>query len=109
LEVSNEVKFFKEDYDRNNPICDGTKCTAVHNCIMKVWDLDKPGFVETETRRKIIQKLAEITVKANQEIAELFNQVKNASGAPLPKESPTFKLVMIQCPSQKFAETDYGD
>ena len=100
------VKSFADDYDRKNPICDGTKCDVIGSCVMNPWRKSQSGFVETKERKKIIQGLAEITVRANQEIARLFESVNNGQ---LPKKPPVFKLVMIDCSSHKPIPIDLGD
>lgn len=100
------VKSFADDYDRKNPICDGIKCDVIGSCVMKPWKDNQPGLVEKEERKEIIQGLAEITVRANQEIARLFESVNNGQ---LPKKPPVFKLVMIDCSSHKPIPIDLGD
>jgi len=94
-----DVEFFRKDYDGANPICDGTTCANIEDCVMDLWMKGVTGLVEKEQRKKIIAALAEITVKVNQEIAKVFEQVRN--DGQLPKEPPVFKLVLIRCPSWK--------
>lgn len=100
------VKSFVDEYDKKNPICDGTKCDVIRSCVMNPWREKQSGFVETEERKKIIQGLAEITVRANQKIARLFKSVNNGQ---LPKKPPVFKLVLTDCSSHKPIPIDFGD
>jgi len=92
-----DIEFFKKEYGKRNMICDGTKCNAIENCVMHPWRKEGPALV---------QGLAEITVKSNQEITELF---KKLNAGQLPKGVPVFKLVMYHCPSHKAVPIDFGD
>jgi len=60
-----------------------------------------------KSREEITKGLAKITVKANKEIAKLFQRVN--SGGSLPKGTPIFKLELIHCPSFKEITIDFGD
>jgi len=91
------VEFFKQEYGKRNMICDGTKCDVIGNCVVDPWGKEGPV---------IVQRLAEISVKTNQEIAELFRKV---NAGKLPAEPPIFKLVMHHCPSHKSVPIDFGD
>lgn len=91
------LDFFKDDYGIHNSICNGIKCGDCDKCVM---GLDK-------AREEINRGLAEITVRANKEIAKLFQRVN--SGELLPKGAPIFKLELIHCPSLKEIPLDFGD
>lgn len=101
-----DVEFFKQEYDRNNPICDGAKCNVIDQCVMDLWEKDTPRPVRKAKREEIMQGLAELSVKINQEIAELFRRVNDGK---LPTEPPVFKLVLLHCESHKAVPIDYGD
>jgi hypothetical protein len=60
-----------------------------------------------KSREEITRGLAEITVRADKEIAKLFQRVN--SGESLPKGAPIFKLKLIHCPSFKEIPIDFGD
>jgi len=78
-------------------MCDGDKCDNCGKCVM--WP--------EKSREEITRGLAEITVRADKEIAKLFQRVN--SGESLPKGAPIFKLKLIHCPSFKEIPIDFGD
>ncbi len=99
--IEHDVEFFIDWYNRRNPICDGGKCNAIGKCVMNPWG--EGGMQNPMPKRaEIMEGLAEITVKANQKIAELF---KTENDDELPLESPTFELKMLECLSAKYVDS----
>jgi len=99
-------------YNKHQGICQGDKCLVSGRCVMKLWaeGVDEKGKLQyNPVRMKILEGLAKITIDANKQIENLFNEAPRIGEEKLPEGAPTFYLKLFGCSSHKSIPLDYGD
>ena len=98
------INYWVDFYNKNQGLCWGTDCASASKCVMGLWaeEKDKEGKLQySPTRMEILGGLAKITIEANNQIEELFNNAVRKGEINLPAGAPSFYLSFFSCPSHK--------